>query len=63
MMNLPNEIILLWGEPTIEGQLAARKKALANCRSERAIKEHEPSMLNGWIKSHIQTIEKLESLK
>ena len=63
MSNLPKEITLLQGEWTVEGQLAARKRALTNCRSERAINEHDSSLLNAWVKEHIQTIEKLEALK
>ena len=63
MSNLTNEIVLLQGEWTVEGQLAARKRALANCRSERAINEHDSSRLNAWIKEHLQTIEKLKALK
>ena len=63
MKNLPKEIVLLQGEWSVEGQLAARKRALANCRSERAINEHDSSRVNAWVKEHIQTIEKLEALK
>ena len=63
MSSLPNEITLLQGEWTIEGQLAARKIALANCRSQRAINQHDSSFLNSLVKEHIQTIEKLEALK
>jgi len=63
MSSLPNEITLLQGEWTVEGQLAARKIALSNCRSQRATNQHDPSFLNSWVKEHIQTIKKLEALK
>lgn len=56
-------IILLEGEPTIEGQLIARHKALNNCLSERSEREIDPGMRSAWIDDHIRTIQKLEALK
>ena len=56
-------IILLEGEPTIEGQLIARHKALNNCLSDRSARGMETIMRIAWIDDHTRTIQKLEALK
>jgi len=62
MTNLLNNIILLEGEATIEGQLIARKEALKNCQSTIAKREINEGTLKGWIESHIETIKELNKL-
>ena len=56
-------IILLEGEPTIEGQLIARKQALKHCLDPRTKHEQDPGMLQAWIDDHLEVIEQLEALK
>jgi len=64
-------IILLQGEPTITGQIEARKLALKNCMEDyKEAKEsfdwdaewYESSTLKGWIESHENQIKLMESL-
>ena len=64
-------IILLHGEPTIAGQLEARKKALATCIEEYKVSMknkmlnpawYNTSMLKSWIDNHTHQIEIFESL-
>jgi hypothetical protein len=64
-------IILLEGEPTIIGQIEARKKALKYCMDDyKEAKKYmhlnpafyNASLLKGWIENHKHQISILESL-
>lgn len=60
-----NDIVLLQGNPTISGQILARKNALKEIELSEKSGESDvyPSMLQNWKKSHKETIKKLEKLK
>jgi hypothetical protein len=60
-----NNIVLLEGNPTISGQILARKNALKEIELSEKSGESDvyPSMLQNWKKSHKETIKKLEKLK
>ena len=60
-----NNIVLLQGNPTISGQILARKNALKEIELSEKSGESDvyPSMLQNWKKSHKETIKKLEKLK
>lgn len=60
-----NKIVLLQGNPTISGQILARKNALKEIELSEKAGESDvyPSMLENWKKNHNETIKKLEKLK
>lgn len=57
-------VVLLEGEPTVKGQIEARKKCLAECEKEAKKKNSDiyPSMVAAWTASHKKTIAILEGL-